>query len=93
MRVSGDDVVAPRAIRRVEPDFSNLQDIHVLGTGVYGMTITAKGTVADVHAVRSLGPKLDPVVFSALRQWKFRPATHRGRPVSVYFTVTVNFHI
>ena len=92
LRVSGDNVVAPQPIRRVLPDFSGLPHVHVLGTGVYALTITAKGTVADIHTVHSLGPRLDPIVLTALRKWKFRPATHCGRPMPVYFTVTVNFH-
>jgi periplasmic protein TonB len=93
LRVSGDDVVAPQAITRVQPDFSDLHDLHVSGIGVYEMTITAHGAVADVHAVRSLGPRLDRVVISALRQWRFRPATQHGQPVPVSFMFTVNFHV
>jgi TonB family protein len=92
MHVSGDDVVAPQVIKRVQPDFSPLHDAHVSGHGVYGMTITAKGMVEDIHVVRSLGPKVDPIVLAALRQWRFRPATQGGRAVPVSFTITVMSH-
>jgi len=27
----------------------------------------------------------------AVQRWRFRPATYRGDPIDVYYTVTVNF--
>ena len=29
----------------------------------------------------------------AVKRWKFRPATQGGRPVNVYFILTVNFKV
>jgi len=30
---------------------------------------------------------------AAVRQWKFKPATLNGRPVAVYFNLTVTFQL
>jgi TonB family protein len=29
----------------------------------------------------------------AVRRWRFAPATYQGRPIDVYYTVTVNFKL
>ena len=29
----------------------------------------------------------------AVSRWRFRPATYRGEPIDVYYTVTVNFRL
>ena len=30
---------------------------------------------------------------SAVQQWKFKPATLNGKPVAVYYNLTVNFQL
>jgi protein TonB len=36
---------------------------------------------------------LDTSAVDAVKQWKFTPAQLNGRPVSVYFTLTINFQL
>jgi len=81
--------------RKVEPDLSKLQNrkIRVSGTPVYEVTITAKGDVANVRVLKSSNLGIDAEEIAALRQWKFRPATRNGKPVAVYYTLTVNIHV
>ncbi len=41
--------------------------------------------------VGSAGPILDASAAAAVRRWKYRPATLRGRAVAVRLTVMVRF--
>jgi protein TonB len=36
---------------------------------------------------------LDQAAVEAVRTWRFRPATLNGRPVDVYYNLTVNFRL
>jgi TonB family protein len=49
--------------------------------------------VTDVRVLKTLPMGLTESAMDAVRQWRFRPATLDGRPVSVYFTLTVKFEL
>jgi protein TonB len=36
---------------------------------------------------------LDQAAVNAVKTWKFKPATLNGRPVAVYYNLTVNFRL
>jgi TonB family protein len=36
---------------------------------------------------------LDRAALEAVQNWRFKPATLQGRPVKVYYTLTVNFQV
>jgi TonB family protein len=36
---------------------------------------------------------LDKAAVEAVTRWKFKPATLEGRPVKVYYVLTVNFQV
>ena len=63
----------------------------IQGIVILEAVITKTGTVEDVRVLRALHPILDQAAISAVKQWKYQPAMLNGRPVKVYFTVTVNF--
>jgi protein TonB len=52
--------------------------------------ISENGNVEGVKVLASRG-LLDQAAIDAVRQWRYRPATLNGKPVRVYFTVTVDF--
>jgi len=91
LRVGG-EVLPPKLLKRVTPRFSTLGNIHAHGSGVFEATIDTQGSVTNLRVVRSMGPEFDSLAVSALRQWTFQPATYRGEPVSVYFTLTLTVH-
>ncbi len=37
------------------------------------------------------GPVMSLAALESLRSWRFKPATLEGKPVKVYYTLTVNF--
>ena len=90
----GGEIVAPVIIKRVQPDYSKLRDRRIQAPLlVYEATITSAGEVASARALRPVDPEIDAPVIAALRQWRFRPATRNGRPVAVYFTLTVKIDV
>jgi protein TonB len=40
-----------------------------------------------------LSPVMKVAALEAIRQWRFKPATADGKPIKVYYTVTVNFAV
>jgi protein TonB len=57
--------------------------------------VRADGTVTDLRVTRSLDKVfgLDEQAIKAASQWRFKPATRLGQPVSVYVTIAVGFTV
>jgi TonB family protein len=51
------------------------------------------GNVRETRVIRSAHPLLDEEALKAVRLWVYKPATWKGRPVSVYLTVTTTFSL
>lgn len=51
------------------------------------------GTIDNVEVIKDLPYGLGEAASEAVSQWHFRPATYRGEPIDVYYTVTVNFRL
>ena len=62
----------------------------VAGEVAIEATIDTRGNVTDAEVVMSV-PALDRSALSAVRQWKYTPASVNNAPVPVTMTVTVNF--
>ncbi len=55
--------------------------------------IDEHGDVANVRVLKGLPMGLDQSAVDAVRAWKFKPSTLEGRPVKVYYVLTVNFKV
>ena len=64
-------------------------DGHVLDLG----RIDEQGNVTDVSVLKGLPMGLSEAAVEAVKQWKYKPATLNGKPVAVYFNLTVNFQL
>ena len=85
-------VTAPELIERVEPLYpETARKLRQAGTVVLEAVITSAGTVDEVRVVASAGPLLDAAALSAVRSWRYRPATLNGRAVAVFLAVKVRF--
>jgi TonB family protein len=51
------------------------------------------GTIDNVEVIKDLPYGLGEAASEAVSQWHFRPATYKGEPIDVYYTVTVNFRL
>jgi protein TonB len=85
-------VAAPILLERIDPVYPEAaRKARMEGTVVLEATITASGEVDAVRVVASAGPILDSSAVSAVRRWRYRPATLGERAVAVFLTVKVRF--
>jgi len=91
----GGEVTLPVLIHKVEPTIpaqerSRFRDQpHML----FELTIDPSGNVVDVKTRRANDESLPPYVVAAIKQWKYKPATLRGKPVTVLYTVTFSYDV
>jgi protein TonB len=91
---SGVEVEAPRALRRVEPRYTEAaRRIRYEGAVILSLLIDTEGQVADVTVLRGLPFGLTESAIDAARQWRFEPSTFKGNRVSVRFVLTIRFKI
>ena len=84
----------PRVLNEVRPQYtSDAMRAKVQGTVLLECVVRPDGTVSDVQVVRSLDPTfgLDQEAIIAAKQWRFRPGTRLGEPVSVHITIELTF--
>ena len=55
--------------------------------------IDTGGNVTNVRVLKGLPMGLDRAAVEAVQRWKFKPAMLEGRPVKVYYVLTVNFQV
>lgn len=63
------------------------------GTVVLEAIIDEEGCVRNVRALKEQPHGLTESAIEAVRNWVFSPATLDGRPVKVYYVLTVNFQV
>ena len=84
----------PAVTYQVQPRYSEAaRRAGVQGAVTVEAVIDEQGRVTDVKILRGLPMGLDREAVAAVRQWRFTPATLQGKPVKVYFSLTVNFRI
>lgn len=91
---TGEELVAPRAIHRVPPNYpGDLRRQGVEGSVTLSAEIGVNGVPRNVEVVRSSHPALNQPAVDALRRWRFKPGTKDGEPVPVTFEVTIDFSL
>jgi len=90
----GKDVSAPVKISGAAPVYTELaRRAHVAGTVVVEAIIDQRGDVTNARVLRGLPMGLDRAAVAAVQTWKFKPAMLNGKPVKVYYVLTVNFKV
>ena len=101
----GGDVVPPKLVFSVDPEYTKeAEEQRVRGVTELSLTVDAEGNARDVKVSRSLAedvePKkrhaakgLDDKAVQAVRQYRFKPGTLKGKPVAVAIHVSVNFQL
>jgi TonB family protein len=88
----GGDVKPPVLISHVEPHFSDTARAeHKSGNVKLFLWVTAEGLPSHLRVVQSVGYGLDEEAVNAVRQYRFKPATRNGEPVTVDVYIDVNF--
>lgn len=85
---------SPELVRRDQPDYPvAARRAGVEGAVILRAVINRDGTVGDVDIVKDLPLGLGEAAARSVKRWRFQPATLDGVPISVYYTVTVNYRL
>jgi len=84
----------PEETDRVVPRYPMMaRRASIQGPVVVRGIVRRDGTIDNVEVIKDLPYGLGEAASDAVSQWHFRPATYRGEPIDVYYTVTVNFRL
>ena len=90
----GGAVKAPERIFAPDPVYpEEARQGRVQGVVILQTIIDAAGKVTNVRVLKGLPSGLTEAAVDAVSQWRFRPATLEGKPVAVYYLVTVTFSV
>ena len=93
MQISG-NVLAPVRIYSPDPHYpEEARHARVQGVVILQTIINTDGDVTDVKVLKGLPSGLTESAVAAVSSWRFKPATLEGRPVAVYYLVTVSFSV
>jgi len=84
----------PLAIQSPEPAYpESARRFRIEGSVVIDMLVSESGDIIDVRTVKGIDgyPAFERAAESAVRKWRFRPATKDGVPVKVWKTQTFVF--
>jgi TonB family protein len=84
----------PVVLYKPEPEYSELaRKARVQGTVCVEAIIDDKGQVRGLRVREGLGYGLDEQALEAVKQWRFRPATRDGKPVSIVGAFYLTFRL
>ncbi len=90
----GGNVLAPEKIHAPPPAYTEIaRKARITGVVIVQAIVDKEGNVTNVKLLKGLGFGLDESAMEAIKQWKFKPATLNGKPVTVYYNLTVNFKL
>lgn len=90
----GGEVHAPVKISGPDPLYTERARItRIEGVVIVRAIVSKRGTVEYVEVLKSLPMGLDRAAVEAVKRWRFEPATLHGKPVDVYYTLTVDFRL
>jgi TonB family protein len=92
LKVEG-NVKPPKIVNKVQPEYpASARDAKIEGTVVVDTVIDEQGRVRNPTVAESSGnADLDRSAVDTVAQWTFQPATLDGKPVEVYYTLTIRF--
>jgi TonB family protein len=89
---AGEEVKPPKILFRVAPSYTEeARDAKLQGMVLVYTEIDAEGNVAAVQVLRDLGKGLGEAASTAIKQWKFQPATRNSMPVAIFMPVEIGF--
>ncbi len=90
----GGDVNPPEKISAPQPQYTEIaRKARVQGVVIVQAIIDKEGNVTNVKVLKGLPMGLEDEAVKAIKRWKFAPATLNGKPVDVYYNLTVNFRL
>jgi protein TonB len=91
---AGGNTTRPILVTRVKPDYTRAAQMAGLeGDVVLEAVIDERGRVTALRVLRGLDPGLDQAALDAVRRWRFKPALRNGKPVKVFYILTVHYRL
>jgi TonB family protein len=87
--------VAParRSVRtRPVPQYQPLPSIRGTGKARFTLVVGSDGRVRDVNVDRMLNNGNTAALLGAIQNWRFKPATENGEPISAPYSVEISFN-
>ncbi len=89
-----DTITHPVVIEKVNPKYpEEARKEKIMGLVTVEAVINENGTVDDLEVLDSAHESLSVAAVDAIEQWKFEPALCDGKPVGVYYNLTVAFRL
>ena len=89
-----DNVKKPVRLSGENPQYSKIaKEARLQGTVILEAIIDQNGDVTRVRPIKSLPLELTDNAIASVKTWKYEPATLEGKPVSVYYQLTINFRL
>ena len=93
IQVSG-EVTRPVKVSGPEPRYPEIaRKARIQGAVVVEAVINEEGRVTELQVLTGLPMGLTEAAVSAVKQWRFAPATLRGKKVAVYYRLVVKFEL
>jgi TonB family protein len=90
----GGPVSRPQLISQSKAVYTEeARKVRLTGTVILEVVIDERGNVTGPLVRKGLPMGLDRKAVEAVQTWKFKPATLEGKPVPVYYTLTVDFRL
>ncbi len=90
----GGDVQAPERVHAPQPQYTEIaRKARIQGVVIVQAIIDKEGNVTNVKVLKGLPMGLEESAVDAIKTWRFKPATLNGKPVMVYYNLTVNFKL
>jgi TonB family protein len=90
----GPGISAPKLETKMEPQYTEQARAgKIQGTVLLTVDVEPDGVARNIEVSRSLEPGLDQKAIESVQQWRFKPATKDGSPVTVRATIEVNFRL
>jgi hypothetical protein len=91
IRKVGHGVSRPELLTSIRPAWP--ESLRVAGTTVLEAIIDSSGRVCAVRVLKTPSPEIGKAFESALREARFKPARLDGKPVPVWYSLTVYPHL
>ncbi len=90
----GGDVTRPEKLFTPQPHYTEEARLaRVQGTVIVQAIINCDGEVTNIKVLQGLPLGLTESTVAAMSRWRFDPARQNGRPVMVYYNLTVSFRL
>jgi TonB family protein len=87
-------IVAPAKIYAPAPRYTEIaRTAGTQGVVIVQAVIDRRGQVTSVKLLKGLPMGLDRSALETVQQWRFEAATLNGKPVSVFYTLTIHFNL